>query len=151
MAPEILTELEHLNPKTEKGYRKQRHHQWLTDDIGHPKLREHLYALLGLMSAFKENEWDKFYELLERSFPKKIGQMKILFDDYELKDKPKRIKNKDVRRLSTFEKNLKKTLDYDPNKKNINRKVYFNKGVLEIPCQSDKIISRIDNGRTNRI
>ena len=27
----------------------------------------------------------------------------------------------------------------------------FMKGLLEIPCQSDKIISRIDNGRENKL
>ena len=29
--------------------------------------------------------------------------------------------------------------------------ISFLKGVLEIPCQPDKIISRIDNGRDNRV
>ncbi len=32
----------------------------------------------------------------------------------------------------------------------INKKLGW-MGALEIPCQSDKIISRIDNGRTNRV
>jgi hypothetical protein len=112
LAPDILEELEKKNPKTEKGYRKQRHHQWLTDDVGHPKLREHLYGLLGFMRVCGDGEWDKFYDLIEKAYPKKTGQMKILFEDYEHQEK------KQEKPLSSFDKSLKKALDYNPNKDN---------------------------------
>lgn len=80
LAPEILTELETLNPKNDKGYRKVKHHQWLTDDIGHPRLREHLYAMMGLMRAF--NSWGAFYNTVNKAYPKKNQQMVLdLFDE----------------------------------------------------------------------
>ena len=51
LAPGIREELERLNPKDERGRRKHRHHQWLTEDVGHPALAQHLYAVIGLMRA----------------------------------------------------------------------------------------------------
>ena len=78
LAPEIVSELEKRNPKTNAGYRKYKHHQWLTDDIGLPALSEHLYAVLGLMRA--SSTWENFYNLLQRAFPKKNEQMLLNFD-----------------------------------------------------------------------
>ena len=69
LAPELLTELEELNPKTDKGNRKAKHHQWLTEDVGHPALAQHLHAVIGFMRAWAR--WDQFYRLLQRAFPKK--------------------------------------------------------------------------------
>ena len=51
LAPGVLDELKRKNPKDEKGHRKHKLFQWLTDDIGHPKLREHLVAVITLMKA----------------------------------------------------------------------------------------------------
>jgi hypothetical protein len=42
LAPGIPEELERHNPKDDKGNRKSKHHQWLTEDIGHPALAQHL-------------------------------------------------------------------------------------------------------------
>jgi len=109
LAPEILKELEKKNPKTEKGYRKQKHHQWLTEDIGHPKLREHLYGIIGFMRACNKGEWDRFYDMVERAYPKKNGQIKILFEGYKYMPKEK------SNSKSSFNKSLKKALDFNPN------------------------------------
>jgi hypothetical protein len=69
LAPGILSELEQRNPKDERGRRKHKHHQWLSDDVGHPALAQHLYALTSLMRAGKS--WADFYQLVQRAFPKK--------------------------------------------------------------------------------
>ena len=69
LAPGILSELEQRNPKDERGRRKHKHHQWLSDDVGHPALAQHLYALTSLMRAGKS--WTDFYQLVQRAFPKK--------------------------------------------------------------------------------
>ena len=37
LAPGLLEELKVKNPKTDKGYRKHKHFQFLTDEIGEPK------------------------------------------------------------------------------------------------------------------
>ena len=69
LAPGILVELQQRNPKDKKGKRHAKHHQWLTEDIGHPALAQHLHAVIGFMRA--SSKWDQFYRLLQRAFPKK--------------------------------------------------------------------------------
>lgn len=69
LAPGILAELEERNPRDARGRRLAKHHQWLTEDVGHPALSQHLYALIGLMRA--SSKWKHFYEMVQRAFPKK--------------------------------------------------------------------------------
>lgn len=79
LAPELLTELEKLNPKTDKGVRKSKHHQWLTEDVGHPALAQHLYATIGFMRA--SSTWEQFYRMMQRAFPKKNTTMLLPMGD----------------------------------------------------------------------
>ena len=67
LAPGVQEELNHRNPKDDKGNRRSKHHQWLTDDIGHPALAQHLHAILGLMRASKT--WEQFKTLANTAFP----------------------------------------------------------------------------------
>ncbi len=69
LAPGILKELEERNPKVSKGERQTRHHQWLTEDVGHPALAQHLYGLIGFMRA--SDDWEQFYHLIQKAYPKK--------------------------------------------------------------------------------
>ncbi len=69
LAAGILKELQERNPKTPKGDRLAKHHQWLTEDIGHPALAQHFYALIGFMRAC--DDWEHFYRMVQRAFPKK--------------------------------------------------------------------------------
>lgn len=69
LGPGILEELEKINPKTSKGYRKARHHQWLTDDVGHPALAQHLYAVIGLMRI--NDSWKQFKQMLDKAYPRR--------------------------------------------------------------------------------
>ncbi|AEI69208.1 hypothetical protein LILAB_36665 [Corallococcus macrosporus] len=69
LAPGILKELEGRNPKDEKGTRKARHHQFLTEDVGHPALAQHLYAVIGLMRL--SDSWSQFMTMLNRAYPKR--------------------------------------------------------------------------------
>lgn len=82
LAPGILEELERRNPKDDKGNRKTKHHQWLTEDIGHPALAQHLYATIGFMRA--STNWDQFYRMMQRAFPKQNTTMLLDFGDPEL-------------------------------------------------------------------
>lgn len=68
LAPGVLEELRAKNPVTENGKRKHRHHQWLTDNVGHPKLLEHLSAVTTLMKV--SDDWDLFKAMLDRGKPK---------------------------------------------------------------------------------
>ena len=78
LAPGILAELQNKNPRDEKGRRVQKHHQWLTDDIGHPALAQHLHAVIALMRA--SSTWTQFQNMLDKSFPKKgdVFQMELI-------------------------------------------------------------------------
>ncbi|KAF0674379.1 P63C domain-containing protein, partial [Profundibacterium mesophilum] len=79
LAPGILEELQAMNPTTEEGRRSRRHHQFLTEDIGHPALAQHLHAVIGLMRA--SATWEQFKTMLDRAFPKKGTQLELLLDD----------------------------------------------------------------------
>lgn len=65
LAPELLPELKKAANKEAK---KVRLHQFLTEDVGHPKLKEHLASVVTLLKISKNKE--EFYSLLDRVHPK---------------------------------------------------------------------------------
>ena len=69
LARGVLDELRRRNPVMPYGSRKNKHHQWFTPDLGHPRLREHLAAVIALMKAAPN--WTVFYRGLQRALPKK--------------------------------------------------------------------------------
>lgn len=79
LAPGILEELEERNPKDEHGHRRGKHHQWLTEDVGHPALAQHLHAVIGLMRA--SSGWEQFYRMLNWAFPKKGQTLELALGD----------------------------------------------------------------------
>lgn len=79
LGPMVLEELRKVNPKNEKGQRKAKHHQWLTEDVGHPMLAQHLYSLITLMRGFKD--WDEFYKFANKIYPKYDKHQMDLFLD----------------------------------------------------------------------
>jgi hypothetical protein len=81
LAPGLLEELERLNPRDEKGNRRHKHHQWLTEDVGHPALAQHLYAVIGFMRA--SSSWDQFYRMIQRAYPKRNSNMLLPYADQE--------------------------------------------------------------------
>lgn len=64
LAPDLLPELKKAASRAEK---KAKLHQWLTNDIGHPKLREHLASIITLMKLARTPE--EFRELVDRVHP----------------------------------------------------------------------------------
>jgi hypothetical protein len=79
LAPGVLQELREKSPKDEKGRRKNKLFQWLTADIGHPKLKELLTGLIYLGKGSKE--WFQFYDMVERAMPRYGTTMRLPFDD----------------------------------------------------------------------
>jgi len=69
LGPGVLDELQRKNPILESGRRRAKHFQWLTEDIGHPALAQHMYATIGFMRAY--SNWDDFKVSFYRAFPKK--------------------------------------------------------------------------------
>jgi hypothetical protein len=55
-----LQELEQKNP-IEGGRRKAKQHQWLTDNVGHPPLAQHLHAVITLMRVART--WGQFKQM----------------------------------------------------------------------------------------
>lgn len=58
LAPELLPELKKAASKAEK---KAKLHQWLSSDVGHPKLREHLISIVSLLKVSKSPDEFKAY------------------------------------------------------------------------------------------
>lgn len=77
LAAGIVEELESRNPKNTRGRRGARHHQWLTEDVGHPALAQHLYALIGFMRVC--SSWPQFYHMVQKAFPKKGSTLLLDF------------------------------------------------------------------------
>lgn len=75
LAPGVLDELERKNPVLPSGRRKAKHHQWLTEDVGHPALAQHLHATIGLMRA--SDSWEGFKALMNRAFPKRGDNLQL--------------------------------------------------------------------------
>ena len=66
LAPGVLVELKKKNP-VQDGRRKHKHFQWLTGEIGHPKLLAHFE---GLKIIMRDSEtWDEFLGKLDRHYP----------------------------------------------------------------------------------
>lgn len=75
LAPGILSELQARNPANDKGNRRAKHHQWLTDEIGHPALAQHLHAVIVLMRV--ATSWDQLKAMLDTSLPRKGETLKL--------------------------------------------------------------------------
>lgn len=67
LAPGVLEELEKQNPKNNKGNRLNRHHQHLTPETGHPKLKEHISNVVTLMKV--ADNWDQFMGMVNKALP----------------------------------------------------------------------------------
>jgi hypothetical protein len=66
LAPGVLKKLRDKNPVIE-GRRKHKHFQWLSGEIGHPKLLAHLEGVKILMR--ESNTWDELIAKLDRHYP----------------------------------------------------------------------------------
>jgi hypothetical protein len=73
----VLEELKRKTPKDEKGNRKHRFHQLLSEDIGNPHLSNQITAVVTLMKA--SSNWRNFERLFARAF----GQQEIDFKEFE--------------------------------------------------------------------
>jgi len=81
LPPGVLEELKKKNPITPKGYRKHRHHQFLTEDIGNPHLERHIASITTLMRATPN--WGNFERLFNRAFPSGPQQLELPLGDEE--------------------------------------------------------------------
>ena len=82
LAPGVLEELRRVTPRDDKGRLKHHLHRKLTDDVGHPKLQQHLWAVTALMKA--SDTWKQFKLMVDRALPK--YKRLPLFDGLEPKE-----------------------------------------------------------------
>jgi hypothetical protein len=68
LPPGVLDELHRITPPVYKGYsRKHRHHQFLTETIGHPHLEKHLLLLVTILRVAET--WEQFETFFTTTFP----------------------------------------------------------------------------------
>ena len=68
LAPGIRQELHRVTPRDESGRLKHKLFRRLTEDVGHPKLTEHLDRLTTLMDAAED--WAQFKRMVDRALPR---------------------------------------------------------------------------------
>lgn len=68
LAPGVMEELKAATPRTQDGRYKHQLHRRLTEDLGHPKLREHLASVVTAMQL--SNNYDDFIQKLDRVKPR---------------------------------------------------------------------------------
>jgi len=81
LAPSLVEELKKKNPRNDKGVAKAKDHQWLTSDVGHPALSQHIHATIGFMRA--ASTWEQFLRMMNRAFPKKGETIDMFLDDID--------------------------------------------------------------------
>ena len=77
LAPGVLEELKRITPRDEKGRTRHRLHQRLTQDVGHPKLREHLGGVVFTMKL--STTWPDFMRKLDNIAPRFGKNFSLVF------------------------------------------------------------------------
>ncbi len=85
LAPGVLEELKRVSTKSESGRRKNKLFQNLTQNIGYPKLREHLGSVVTLMKLSADyNDFqlklDRIHPLFGKTMPLPFGETPIQDD-----------------------------------------------------------------------
>ena len=76
----VLPKLRELNPTQEASKRRRfKHHQFLSEDVGQPDLRDHILQILPIMKISKD--WRTFKRHLDIAFPKNGTQIEMVLDD----------------------------------------------------------------------
>jgi len=76
LAPGVLDELKRVTPQTDNGRPKYRLFRHLTNNIGYPKLREHLGSVVTIMKL--SEEWKEFMEKMDKIHPRYNSQLSLL-------------------------------------------------------------------------
>jgi hypothetical protein len=79
LGPGITEELIRKTPKNEKGYRPNRLHQWLSDDIGDPMLATHMHSILMFQRLAIANGygWKRFLHMVDQVLPRKGNTLEL--------------------------------------------------------------------------
>lgn len=82
LGPGITEELIRKTPKNEKGYRPNRLHQWLSEDIGDPMLATHMHSILMFQRLAIANGygWKRFLHMIDQVMPRRGATMELPLD-----------------------------------------------------------------------
>ena len=69
LAPGVLKRVQELNPASEFGGRKSKHHQFFTRDHGIPELKSQIRFVVSVMRSV-DGDWQKFKLMLDRGTPR---------------------------------------------------------------------------------
>lgn len=76
----VLGRLQELNPTSEMTKRRRyKHHQFLSEEVGQPDLRDHILQILPIMRISKD--WRTFKRHLDVAFPKSGTQIEMDIDE----------------------------------------------------------------------
>lgn len=78
LAPKVLDELKNATPRTSDGRLKHHLHRRLSEDFGHPRLREHLASVVTVMQL--SADYDDFIQKLDRVKPRFGETLQLPFD-----------------------------------------------------------------------
>lgn len=78
LPPGVHEELRRLNPRTHKGYRKHKHHQYLTADTGNIHLDRQISTISTLMRIARDRR--DFEDMFERAFPPIQERLPLIID-----------------------------------------------------------------------
>jgi hypothetical protein len=78
LPPGVHEELERLNPRNDRGYRRHKFHQFLTADTGNPHLDKQISTVTTLMRISKSKM--EFEDLFERAFPPLQPRLPLVID-----------------------------------------------------------------------
>jgi hypothetical protein len=79
LAPGVLAELKKVTIRDEDGRPKHKYFQKLTSNLGYPKLREHLGAVVALMKV--SSQWEDFTGKLDRWYPRYGQNFSLPFEN----------------------------------------------------------------------
>lgn len=79
LAPGVLDELRKRNPIYKAGQRRRKLFQFLSEEVGEPKLKSHFDGLIALAKAAPN--WRRFKEMVNRVYPKKWDQLLLDMED----------------------------------------------------------------------
>ena len=82
LGPGILDGLIERTPKNDKGYRPNKLHQWLTEDIGDPMLAQHMHSILMFQRLAIANRfgWKRFVHMVDQVLPKRGATLQLPFE-----------------------------------------------------------------------
>lgn len=83
LGPGILDELKSKSPKNDAGQRTNRLHQWLTEDIGHPLLAQHMHSIVMFqrLAIANGHGWKRFLLTVDQVLPKRGSSLQLPFGE----------------------------------------------------------------------